>query len=181
MAPRLRKLMLTVHVSVSVGWLGAVAAFLALGVAALASNDGQLVRGAYLAMEVTGWWVLVPFSVACLLTGLVQSLGTEWGLFRYYWVVVTLLINVVATGVLLMFMSTLSELADRVRAPGLSDSAVLSLRDLSPVVHSAAALLILLLATGLSVMKPRGRTRYGQRRAREGKAAATAQSLPGRS
>jgi hypothetical protein len=166
MAPRTRKLMLTVHVTVSVGWLGAVAAFLGLAVAALGSDDAAMVRGAYLAMEVTGWWVLVPLSVACLVTGLVQSLNTEWGLFRYYWVVVTLVINVVATAVLLLFMSALGELADQIGAPGLSGAGVLALRDPSPVVHAALALLVLVLATGLSVMKPRGRTRYGQRRLR---------------
>lgn len=166
MAPRLRKLMLTVHVTASVGWFGAVAAFLALAAAALLSDDASLVRGAYLTMQVTGWWVLVPLSAACLLTGLVQSLGTEWGLVRHYWVLVTLLINVTATVVLLLFMSTLGQLADRAGDRGLSDAGVLDLRDPAPVAHATAALLVLLLATGLSVFKPRGRTRYGQRRLR---------------
>ena len=166
MGPRARKLQLTVHVSLSVGWLGSVAAFLALAVAALRSSDPDLVRGAYLAMDVTGWWVLLPLSVACLLTGVVQSLGTHWGLVRHYWVLVTLVINVVATAVLVMFMATLGELTDRLRSPGVTDAAVLELRDPSPVLHAVGALLVLLFATGLSVSKPRGQTRYGQRRAR---------------
>ena len=113
MGPRTRKLLLTVHVSVSVGWLGAVSAFLALAVAALRSGDPAVVRGAYLAMDVTGWWVLVPLSVACLLTGVVQSLGTHWGLVRHYWVLATLVINIVATALLVLFMGTLAELAVR--------------------------------------------------------------------
>ena len=165
MGPRARKLQLTVHVSVSVGWLGAVAAFLALAVAALRSGDADLVRGAYLAMDVTGWWVLVPLRVACLLTGVVQSLGTHWGLVRHYWVLATLVINLVATTVLVLFMGTLGELTDWLRSPGVTDAAVLELRDPSPVLHAVGALLVLLLATGLSVSKPRGQTRYGQRRA----------------
>lgn len=165
--PRPRKLLLTVHVALSVGWLGAVAAFLGLAVAAVVSEDPALVRGVYLTMEVTGWWVLVPFSVGCLLTGVVQSLGTEWGLLRHYWVLSTLVINVFATAVLLMFMRALSSLADDVRAQGLSDRAVLELRDPSPVVHATLAVVVLLLATWLSVAKPRGMTRYGQRRRRQ--------------
>jgi hypothetical protein len=164
--PRARQLLLTLHVAVSVGWLGAVVAFLGLAVAVLASDDAPLVRGAYLAMEVTGWWVLVPFSVGCLVTGVVQSLGSDWGLVRHYWVLSTLVINVVATAVLLMFMGTLGALADDVRRPGLSDRDVLGLRDPSPVVHAALAVLVLVLATWLSVAKPRGMTRYGQRRRR---------------
>ncbi|MFE3559240.1 hypothetical protein ACFXKW_30930 [Streptomyces sp. NPDC059193] len=82
--PRLRKLTLTLHVTASVGWLGAVAAFLALAVAGLTSGASQTVRGAYLAMDVIGWYVIVPFSVASLLTGVVQSFGTVWGLLRHY-------------------------------------------------------------------------------------------------
>jgi ABC-type anion transport system duplicated permease subunit len=86
LTPSLRKLTLTVHVMSSVGWFGAVAAFLALAVAALTSQDAQLVRSADLAMDLTAWFVIVPLCFASLLTGLVSSLGTHWGLFRHYWV-----------------------------------------------------------------------------------------------
>ena len=73
LTPRLRKLALTAHVTSSVGWLGAVVAFLALSVAGLTSQDPQTVQGAYLVMELTGWVVLVPLSLASLATGLVCS------------------------------------------------------------------------------------------------------------
>src|SRR5512132_930307 len=46
--PRLRKLALTAHVTASVGWLGAVIAFLNLSVTGLTSQNPQTVRGAYL-------------------------------------------------------------------------------------------------------------------------------------
>src|SRR4029453_1904019 len=109
---RLRKLALTAHVTASVGWLGAVVVFLALSVAGLTSQNPQTVRSAYLVMELTGWAVLVPLSLASLLTGLVCALGSTWGLFRHYWVLFKLLINVVATIVLLLYMQTLAYLAD---------------------------------------------------------------------
>ena len=82
LTPRLRKLALTAHVTSSVGWLGAVAGFMAVSIAGLTSQDAQVVRAAYLAMELTSWFVIVPLAVAALLTGIVQSLGTPWGLFR---------------------------------------------------------------------------------------------------
>lgn len=91
MTPGLRKFALTAHVTSSVGWLGAVAGFLALAVAGLTSHDAQKVRAAYLAMELTGWFVIVPLSIASPLTGLVQSLGSTWGLFRHYWVLIKFL------------------------------------------------------------------------------------------
>ena len=164
--PRLRKFALTAHVVCSVGWLGAVGVFLALSIAGLTSEDAQVVRGACLAMEAIGWFVLVPLSLASLLTGLVQALGTKWGLFRHYWVLAKLLINVSATIVLLLYMQSLGYLADL--AAETSSSGVLGgLRSPSPTLHAAAALLLLLVAAALSVYKPRGMTRYGWRKQNE--------------
>ena len=54
MTPRLCKLVLTARVTSSVGYLGAVAGFLALAVAGLTSQDAQMVRAAYLATELSG-------------------------------------------------------------------------------------------------------------------------------
>jgi hypothetical protein len=163
LSPRLRKLALTAHVTASVGWLGAVAGFLALSVAGLASEDPQTVKGAYLAMELTGWYVLVPLAVASLLTGVVQSLGTKWGLFRHYWVLFKLLINAFATFVLLMYMQTLGYLADLATTTSSGDLS--GLRSSSPLLHASAALVLLLVATTLAVYKPPGLTPYGRRRA----------------
>ena len=54
MTLRLRKLALTAHVTTSVGWLGAVAAFLVLGVVGLTSRDGESVGAADPPREVLG-------------------------------------------------------------------------------------------------------------------------------
>ena len=164
---RLRTFALTVHVTSSVGWLGAVAAFLALAVAGLTSQDAQTVRGAYLVMDLTGWFVLVPLSLASLFTGLIQSLGTEWGLFRHYWILAKLLMNLFATIVLLLYMQTLGYLAGVAAETTSSGGDLSGLRIPSPVCHAGAALLLLLIAVTLSVFKPRGMTRYGQRKALE--------------
>ena len=167
--PRLRKLVLTAHVISSVGWLGAVVVFLALGVVGLTSQDAQVVRAAYLVMEPAGRVVLVPLSLASLLTGLVQSLGTKWGLFRHYWVVFKLLINVVATIVILLYMQTLGYLAG-VAAEMTSSGDLSGLRSPSPVLHAGGGLLLLLVAATLSVYKPRAMTPYGWRKQQEQRA-----------
>jgi len=166
MSPRTRKVALTAHVASSVGWFGAVAVFLALAVSGLTSHDAQRVRAAYLAMELTGWLVIVPFALASLLTGLVSSLGTTWGLVRYYWVLIKLVITVLATIVLLVHMQPISGLADMAAETTLADSDLGALR-IQVMVQAGAALLVLLLATALSVYKPRGVTRYGWRRQQE--------------
>jgi hypothetical protein len=163
MAPAVRKVTLVTHVGCSVGWLGAVVTSLVIAVVGLTSRDGQLVRAAYLTLEPVGWYALIPLSLASLLTGLIQSLGTTWGLLRHYWVVAKLLMNLFATGVLLLYTQTLGYLATIARnaaAPAQLDG----LRDPSPVVHAGAAVALLLVALVLSIYKPRGLTAYGQRR-----------------
>lgn len=164
MTPGLRKLALTAHVTSTVGWLGAIIGFLALAISGLTSRDIQTVRATYLAMELTGWYVLVPLCIASLLTGLVMSLGTPWGLFRHYWVLIKFLITVASALILFMYTRTLNHLGD------LAADTTLSLDDLrnpSPALHAGLALLALLVTTTLSVYKPQGMTRYGRRKQRE--------------
>ena len=166
MAPALRKFGLTAHVTSSVGWFGAVAGFLALAVSGLTSQDAQVVRAVYLAMNLIGWSVIVPLSLASLLTGLVQSLGTPWGLFRHYWVVIKLLITVFATMLLLVHMQPVGHLARVVATTTLASGELAGLR-IQLVADAAAALVALLIAATLSVYKPRGLTQYGRRTQRD--------------
>jgi hypothetical protein len=162
MTPRVRKLALTTHVTSSVGWLGAVAVFLALAIAGLTSQDAQMVRAAYLAMHVTTWFVIVPLSFAALLTGLVQSLGTSWGLFRHYWVVAKLALTVLATIILLVHTQPIGRVAAVAAETILSSTDLRQLR-IQLVADAGAALMALLVATTLSVYKPWGLTSGGQR------------------
>jgi hypothetical protein len=166
MPPRVRKFALTAHVTSSVGWLGAVAGFLALAIAGLTSQDAQLVRAAYLGMETTAWFVIVRLSLASPLTGLVMSLGTTWGLVRHYWVLMKLLITIFATILLLLHMQPIGHLARVVAETTLSRGQLSGLR-IQLVADAAAAVLALLVATTLSVYKPRGMTPYGWRKHHE--------------
>jgi hypothetical protein len=165
MPPRLRKFALTAHVASSVGLLGAVAGFLVLSVAGLTSHDAWVARAAYVAMNLTAEFVIVPLAFASLLVGIVESLGTMWGLWRYYWVVAKLLLTVFATIVLLLQMDTIGRLAD------LAADGALSTADLGQqtrlVVHAAGGLLVLLVPVVLSVYKPWGITRYAVRKRSE--------------
>jgi uncharacterized membrane protein len=162
MSPRVRTFALTVHVTSSVGWLGAVAGFLALALAGVTGRDAETVRAAYIAMKLTAWLVIVPLSLASPLTGLVQSLGTTWGLFRHYWILAKLLITIPATFVLLLHMQPIGRLAGGAAETTLARADLRGLR-VQLVVNAAAALLVLLAAAALSVYKPRGLTRYGRR------------------
>jgi hypothetical protein len=162
MLPGLRRLALTAHIVASVGWLGAVAAFLALAVVGLASPDASLVRGAYLVMGVLAWYAILPLCLVSLATGIVQSLGTVWGLFRHYWVLLRLGINLLATLILLVHLRPIDTIVGLAAAGPIVGGAHLQLRA-QMAVASGLAVLALLVATVLSVYKPRGLTPYGWR------------------
>ncbi len=169
MAFRLRKFALTVHVTSSVGWLGAVAGFLALAVIGLIGQDDQVVRAVYLVMDLIAWYVIGPLCLASVLTGLVSSLSTTWGLFRHYWVVLKILITIPSSLMLVVHMPPINYIA------GVAAKAPLSIADLRGLkiqlmVEAGAALLVLLVATALSVYKPKGITRYGWRKQQEQRA-----------
>ena len=174
MSPGFRKLALTAHVTSSVGWIGAAGAFLAIAVVGFSSENPQAMRGAYLVMEPAAWGVLVPLAFASLLSGLVMSLATTWGLFRYYWVVFKLAITVFCTSILLIYMGTFQAMAGVASDPGRGLAAI---RNPSPIVHAVLALLLLLAANALAIYKPLGLTPYGARKqleTRGGAAAGTA-------
>jgi len=166
MTAPVRKLALTAHVTTSVGWLGALAVFLAHALASLISQDEQMVRAASLAMGLTAWFVILPLSLASLTTGLVQALGTAWGLFRHYWILFKLLLTAVATIVLLLKLGPISYLADVAAETTFSGADLIGLRT-SLMIHAAGGLLVLLTVATLAVYKPRGMTRYGLRKERE--------------
>lgn len=161
MPPRLRKAVLAAHVVTSVGWLGAVMAYIALDVTAVASSDANRVRAAYLAMDMIAGAAIIPLALASVVIGVVNGLGTPWGLFRHYWVVAKLLLTLIATTVLVVESRTITSLARA--ADGSSDPDALS----GTLPHSIGGLLVLLIALLLSVYKPKGVTRYGWNKQQE--------------
>src|SRR5262249_5406790 len=140
-----------------------VATFLALALAGLFSSDLELVRAAYRVMGLTTWFVIVPLALASLLTGVVSSLFTRWGLFRYYWVLLKLAITVLATLVLLIHTQPIDLLAGAAANAAVLGADLHEAR-LEMVIASSVALGVLLILTVLSVYKPRGMTPYGWRK-----------------
>lgn len=161
MTRSIRKFALTIHVTSSVGWFGAVSAFLALAIAGVASSDVEAARSAYVAMPTVTQMVIVPFSVAALVTGIVQGLGTTWGLFRHRWIVAKLVLTVLATVLLIVHTQDVGRVATLATDRLLSASDLRGLR-MDLMAKAGAALVALVVATSLSVYKPWGLTRYGQ-------------------
>ena len=115
-------------------------------------------------MEVIGWFVIVPLALAALVTGIAMALGTKWGLFRHYWVVISLALTVFSVVVLLLHMPTVTTTAEVARGADL-----VTLRSLGgDLFHPGIGLLILLIVQVLNVYKPQGLTKYGWRKQQQG-------------
>lgn len=160
-----RKAWLAVHITASVGWIGAVAAFIVLDATTVTSDDGATLRAAYIAMGLMTTWAIVPLALAASFTGLVVSLGTKWGLFRHWWVIITLALTILATLVLVQQIPLIAYRADVASNPGSSDADVRALGNL--LLHSVGGTVVLLVVLWLNVYKPRGVTRYGWRKQQE--------------
>ena len=166
MTPALRKLILTAHVTFSIGWIGAVAAFLALSVASVTSRSPH-VGGACISMDLISRFVIIPMCFGALATGIIDALGTPWGLFRYYWVVIKFGLTLIVTSLLLMHQSSAIALAAK-RVSGATATQLFA-TDFAPlkielVRKSALAIVLLLGITALGIYKPWGLTAYGLRR-----------------
>jgi hypothetical protein len=156
-----RKVILTVHVVSSVGWTGAVAAFVAVAALGWVSRDASVAPGVYAALRLVMWAVIVPSALLGFVSGLLQSLGTPWGLVRHWWVVAKLVLTVLATGVLLLH----TQVADRAAVEALRPvTAMTEPLRMQLLVDAAGGLAVLVLITALSVVKPAGATGLGRAR-----------------
>ena len=158
-----RKLTLLAHILCSVGWTGAVTSFLALAVTGLQSTDPQVVRAVYVAMGPMTRWIIVPAAFLSFATGFLLSVGTHWGLLRHYWVIFKLLINLLSLPVLLLHYRIIGRVAAAATAAYLSPADFRADR-IQLVVASGLSLGVLVIATFLSVFKPRGLIPYANSR-----------------
>ncbi|WP_084740459.1 hypothetical protein [Cryptosporangium aurantiacum] len=156
LTPRWRKIALITHVVSSVGWLGADAVLLVLGIAGLTGAAGGP-DVVYPVAGLIGTVLITPLAVAALVTGIVCGLGTKWGLIRYWWVAVKLVVTAAMAGLVVFVLS-----------PGLRTAADLGAalpreEQLNLVVAPSVAGSLLLFTTVLSVVKPWDRTARGRR------------------
>ena len=165
MSPGVRKFVLSAHLTFSIGWIGAVAAYLALDLTVATSHDAATLRAAWIAMGTITARAIVPLAIASLLTGIVMSVGTRWGLLRHWWVLISFLLTLFATVVLLSESAVIGRAAAVAADPATTEHALLALPNTLP--HSIGGMAVMLTVQVLNMYKPRGLTRYGWRKQQE--------------
>ena len=157
-----RRFWLAVHIGSSVGWIGAVMAFIVLDVTTVASDNVGVLRACYVAMDLVTRWAIVPLALAAFATGLIIALGTKWGLFLHYWVVISLILTVASTLVLLVQVPLIAHRASMASDPMTRDAAIQGMGNL--LLHSVGGAAVLVVVMVLNIYKPRGLTRRGMRK-----------------
>ena len=160
LTPTAYKLLLLLHIVVSVGWLGLNIGNLTLAVTGLTTDDPTTQHAAFGAMYLVGGPLLIPVSLLALASGVLLGLYTKWGLVRYRWVLVKLTLTVIAVVLiplsLLPGLRELSQLMADTPADRLAD-----VSSLGPDMLAASLVSTSMYVTNavLSVLKPWGRTR----------------------
>jgi uncharacterized membrane protein len=164
MPPRIRKIILTLHVIFAVGWLGTDFSMLGLGITGFSSSSLETMRESYLSMERIGGYVVIPVALCAVLTGLLLGLGTRWGLLRYHWVTVKLVVGLLAlTLAVLPLQIQLHTAANAVQEPGATSD--IGFVQYTLIIAPAVALALYSSNVVLSIFKPWGMSAYGKRRA----------------
>jgi hypothetical protein len=155
---RARKATLVLHIASAGVWLGLDAVMAVLVVTSIVTDDVTTRAVCYQALELVTVWPMTVAGVTCLVTGVVLGLGTVYGLVRYWWVAVKLVLNVVLTVLVLVSLRPgIEEIADRGERLLDGEAVVTAIGDLAfPPIVSPTALMI---AVVLSVFKPWGRIR----------------------
>ena len=96
------------------------------------------------------------FCFTSLFTGVVQAVGTKWGLFKHYWIVVKLFLTVASTILLLLHMQPINYLAGVATDSSFSTSKH-SGQLINLITKAGAAILVLIAITTISIYKPWGK------------------------
>src|ERR687894_4832 len=99
---RTRKGVLVVHIVSAGAWIGIDVVMAVVVFTALLSDDYNIKALCYRALELFAVWPLLTTGLVCLASGVVLGLGTKYGLVRYWWVAIKLVLNIVLTALVLI-------------------------------------------------------------------------------
>jgi hypothetical protein len=157
-SPRAYKVLLTAHIITSVGWLGVVFAKLVLALTAATAASPDVSAILLVALDAVNA-AFAPASTGAIVSGVLLSLGTRWGLLQHHWVVAKLVLTVGVFG-------TAVQVVPRIVGLAVAEPTLFGLPwGPAALLAFAAAIHLLMLgaATALAVYKPWGKTWLGRR------------------
>ena len=157
-----RRWVLTFHVLFASIWIGtALSINLILLLKGVPPTEKELYAIA-MSVKVLDDFLIIPSAMGIMVTGLLISMMTKWGFFKFYWVtvkwVITLALLISGTFWLFPWLNNIIDLSNKQTPLVLQGSAYMYYRTMLLVVGNAQALVLLLLVL-ISVFKPWGESR----------------------
>jgi hypothetical protein len=90
-----KRWLLSAHLLCTVAWLGAALCSLILNLTALLTTDPHLLNATYVQASILDKALLRGGAIGTLATGILLSVLTQWGLIRFYWIIVKEIVSVV--------------------------------------------------------------------------------------
>jgi hypothetical protein len=148
-----RKWLVVAHVLCVVAWLGAAFSSLVLGIATSNMSD---MHASYIALDVLDKIVIRTFALGTLITGILLSIFTHWGLFRFYWIIVK---EVLALSVMLLGFFAVSQWIEEAITQTSIQHEAIATNHVALLILIALHIVALTIAQILSIWKP-----WGQRK-----------------
>jgi uncharacterized membrane protein len=155
---RARKTILVLHIVAGGSWFGLDVAMAVLIFTAIGTDSAAVRADVLQSLQLVTVWPMFCAAMLSLITGIQLGLGSKYGLVRYWWVAVKLVLNLVlCTLILIALQPGLGDVAQYGRdlAAGTATDRDMSDLFFPPIVSLSA----LTFATILSVAKPWGRLR----------------------
>ena len=91
---RQKRWLLSAHILCAVAWLGAALCSLIFSLTALFTIDAHLLNATYVFADILDKAILRGGAIGALITGILLSVLTQWGLIRFYWIIVKEIVSV---------------------------------------------------------------------------------------
>lgn len=159
LAVKQKNLWLTTHIIFTAIWIGGALGSLLLLFTTTVTTNRELVYAAHLFIDFFDRYLNISGALGCLITGIVISLRTQWGITKYYWIISKLVANI---GIIYFGGSSINNWAHNTLELSLYDMNVLNnpvyLHDrqmlITGLILSAA---VLILVVAISKFKPWGK------------------------
>ncbi|MCY9694691.1 hypothetical protein [Paenibacillus alginolyticus] len=104
-----RRWLLTIHLLFSAIMLGGAVVFLILSIIAANTSDEGALKACYTSMHVLAKTSIRASTIGTLVTGILLSVLTQWGLFKFYWIIAKEVLTVlsIVLGPIGMYLWTL--------------------------------------------------------------------------
>jgi uncharacterized membrane protein len=148
------------HLFFTAAWIGAAMSMLAVMFLKGDARDGGELYGYHASVKLIDDFIIIASAFGCFITGLLLSWLTNWGFFKYRWIIFKLIVTVAAivfgTFWLGPWTNSLAAISGAMGQAAFGDKEYLSALQLG-MVFGSVQMVVLVATIFISTLKPWGR------------------------